>query len=30
MNIMSGSWIAVTWLEFFKIAQVGGNKIKGN
>lgn len=30
MDIMSGSWIAVTWLEFFKISQVGGNKIKGN
>lgn len=30
MDIMSESWIAVTWLELFKIAQVGGNKIKEN
>lgn len=30
MDIMSQSWIAVTWLELFKIAQVRGDKIKGN
>jgi len=30
MDVMSESWIAVTWLEVFKIAQVRDNKTKGN
>ena len=30
MDITSESWIAVTWLELFKIAQARGNEIKGN